>query len=64
MNLDSTISTIILDSLSLEDLQVMVERKRQLPVNSFHPKKLTEVQKTKNYCRELLLKKLNPPKFR
>ena len=52
-----------MDSLTLEELEAMVEQKRQECKKFSAPVKMTEKEKTKNYCLDLLKKKLYAPKY-
>lgn len=53
-----------MDSLTLEELEAMVEQKRQESKKLSAPVKMTEKEKIKNYCTDLLKKKLHPPKYK
>ena len=53
-----------MDSLTLEELEAMVEQKRQECKKLSAPVKMTEKEKIKNYCTDLLKKKLHPPKYK
>lgn len=64
MELNNKIATVLLESLTLEELEAIVERKKKEIKFIVEPKVLTESERTKNYCRKLLLKKLHPPKFK
>ena len=53
-----------MDSLTLEELEAMVEQKKQECNKLSKPVKMTEKEKIKNYCTDLLKKKLHPPKYK
>ena len=63
-SLDTKIASILMDSLTLEELEAMVERKKQeIKINkSPAPVKMTEEEKIRNYCMDYLKKKLHAPK--
>ncbi len=52
-----------MDSLTLEELEAMVERKKQESNKLSAPVKMTEKEKIENYCMDLLKKKLHAPKY-
>ena len=62
--LNNKIASVLLESLTLEELEAMVEQKKQINKQISAPFKLTEEEMIKNYCREFLLKKLYPPKYK
>tara|TARA_R110001606_G_scaffold247882_2_gene395951 strand:+ start:207 stop:404 length:198 start_codon:yes stop_codon:yes gene_type:complete len=62
--LNNKIASVLLESLTLEELEAMVEQKKQINKQISAPLKLTEEEMIKNYCREFLLKKLYPPKYK
>jgi len=64
MNLDSKIADMIISQLSIEELEAILERKKQEKAKSSIPVKLTEKQKIKNYCMDFLKKKLYAPKYK
>ena len=61
--LDSKIASVLMDSLTLEELEAMVERKKQERNKLAAPVKMTEEEKIKNYCLGYLKKKLYAPKY-
>ena len=63
MLLDSKIASVLMDSLTLEELEAMVERKKQESNKLSTPVKMTEKEKIENYCMDLLKKKLHAPKY-
>ena len=64
LQLDNKLASVLMDSLTLEELEAMVELKRQECKKLSPPVKMTENEKIKNYCMDFLKKKLYPPKFR
>ena len=62
--LNNKIASIVMDSLTLEELEAMVEQKKQEIKKRSEPVQMTEQEKTRNYCTELLMKKLNAPKYK
>jgi len=64
LQLNNKIASVLLDSLTLEELEAMVGLKKQECNKLSAPVKMTEKEKIKNYCTELLKKKLYAPKFR
>jgi len=64
MNLDSKIADMIISQLSIEELEAIIELKKQVHKTVLVPKVMTEKQKIKNYCMDFLKKKLNAPKSR
>jgi len=63
LQLNNKIASLVLDSLTLEELEAMVELKKQERNKLSAPVKLTEQEKTKSYCLALLKKKLYAPKY-
>ncbi len=61
--LDTKIASIVYDSLTLEELEAMVELKKQEINKLSAPVKMTEQEKIKNYCMNYLKKKLHAPKY-
>ena len=64
LQLNNKIASLVMDSLTLEELEAMVEQKRQECNKLSKPVKMTEKEKIKNYCTDLLKKKLYPPKYK
>lgn len=64
LQLNNKIASILYDSLTLEELEAMVELKKQERNKISTPVKMTEKEKIKNYCKELLMKKLFAPKYK
>jgi|GEM_PF-2091972 hypothetical protein len=64
LQLNNKIASLVMDSLTLEELEAMVEQKRQESKKLSAPVKMTEKEKIKNYCTDLLKKKLHPPKYK
>ena len=64
LQLNNKIASILYDSLTLEELEAMVELKKQERNKISTPVKMTEQEKIKNYCKELLMKKLFAPKYK
>lgn len=64
LQLNNKIASVLMDSLTLEELEAMVEQKRQECKKLSAPVKMTEKEKIKNYCTDLLKKKLHPPKYK
>jgi len=64
LQLNNKIASLVMDSLTLEELEAMVEQKRQECKKLSAPVKMTEKEKIKNYCTDLLKKKLYPPKYK
>lgn len=64
LQLDKKIASIVYDSLTLEELEVMVEHKKRERNKLSAPIKMSEEDKIKNYCMGFLKKKLNPPKYK
>jgi hypothetical protein len=64
LQLDNKIASALMGSLTLEELEAMVELKKQERNKLSAPLQMTEEQKIKNYCRELLKKKLYAPKYK
>jgi len=64
LQLNNKIASLVMDSLTLEELEAMVEQKRQECKKLSAPVKMTEKEKIKNYCTDLLKKKLHPPKYK
>lgn len=62
--LNNNIASALISSLTLEELEAMVEQKRQECKKFSAPVKMTEKEKIKNYCTGLLKKKLYPPKYK
>ena len=62
--LNNKIASIVMDSLTLEELEAMVEQKKQEIKKVSEPIQMTAEEKTRNYCMELLMKKLNAPKYK
>jgi len=62
--LNNNIASALISSLTLEELEAMVEQKRQESKKLSAPVKMTEKEKIKNYCTDLLKKKLHPPKYK
>ena len=62
--LNNKIASILMDSLTLEELEAMVEQKKQEIKNTSEPVQMTEEEKTRNYCMDLLMKKLHAPKYK
>lgn len=52
-----------MDGLTLEELEAMVELKKQETNKLSTPVKITEKEKIKNYCMDYLKKKLYAPKY-
>ena len=61
--LDSKIASVLMDSLTLEELEAMVELKKQENKKLSAPVKITKEEKIKNYCMDYLKKKLYAPKY-
>ena len=61
--LDNKIASALIGSLTLEELEAMVEQKRQEIKKITTPVKMTEKEKIKNYCVDLLKKKLYAPTY-
>ena len=53
-----------MDSLSLEEMEAMVELKKQERNKFSAAIQMTEEEKTKNYCMDILKKKLYAPKYK
>jgi hypothetical protein len=64
LQLNNKIASLVMDSLTLEELEAMIEQKRQECKKLSAPVKMTEKEKIKNYCTDLLKKKLHPPKYK
>jgi len=64
LQLNNKIASLVMDSLTLEELEAMIEQKRQECKKLSAPVKMTEKEKIKNYCMDFLKKKLFAPKFR
>ena len=64
LQLNNKIASVILDSLTLEELEAMVEQKKQERNKFSAAMQMTEEEKTINYCRELLMKQLFAPKYK
>ena len=64
LQLDNKIASIIFDSLTLEELEVMVEHKKREIKKFSAPVKMTKEEKIKNYCIGVLKKKLHAPKYK
>jgi len=64
LQLNNKIASLVMDGLTLEELEAMVEQKRQECKKLSAPVKMTEKEKIKNYCTDLLKKKLHPPKYK
>jgi hypothetical protein len=64
LQLNNKIASLVMDSLTLEELEAMVEQKRQECQKLSAPVKMTKKGKIKNYCTDLLKKKLHPPKYK
>lgn len=60
--LNEKIASSLLDSLTLKELEAMLEQKKQRINKVSTPRKLTEKEKFKAEYRRLLKKKLYPPK--
>lgn len=55
---------MVIGGLTLEELEAMVERKKQESKKLSAPVKMTEKEKIKNYCMDYLMKKLYAPKYK
>lgn len=53
-----------MDNLSLEEMEAMVELKKQEKNKLSTPIQMTEEEKIKNYCMDILKKKLYPPIYK
>jgi len=62
--LDSKIASILMDNLTQEELEAMVELKKQERNKFSAPVKMTEEEKIKNYCMDILKKKLYAPRYK
>jgi hypothetical protein len=62
--LNNKIASVLMDSLTLEELEAMVEQKKQESKKSYAPVEMSEKEKIKNYCMDLLKKKLHAPKYK
>jgi len=62
--LDSKIASILMDNLTQEELEAMVELKKQERNKFSAPVKMTEEEKIKNYCMDTLKKKLYAPRYK
>ena len=62
--LDNKIASALIGSLTLEELEAMVEQKRQEVKKISTPVKMTENEKIKSYCVNLLKKKLYAPIYK
>ena len=60
--LNNKIASVLLDSLTLDELEAMVELKKHERNKLSAPVKMTEKEKIKNYCMDYLMKKLYAPK--
>ncbi len=61
--LNNNIASALISSLTLEELEAMVEQKRQEFKKLSAPVRMTEKDKIRNYCFDLLKKKLYAPKY-
>ncbi|HCE54401.1 MAG TPA: hypothetical protein DER05_05080 [Lutibacter sp.] len=64
LQLNSNIASALIGSLTLEELEAMVEQKRQDFKKLSAPVKMTEKDKIRNYCIDLLKKKLYAPRYK
>lgn len=64
LQLNNKIASVLLDSLTLEELEAMIELKKQERNKLSAPVQMTEEEKIKNYCVDLLKKKLYAPKYK
>ena len=64
LQLDNKIASALIGSLTLEELEAMVELKKQERNKFSIPVQMTDEEKIKNYCIELLKKKLYAPKYK
>ncbi len=64
LQLNNKIASLVMDSLTLEELEAMVEQKRQEIKKLSAPVKMTEKEKIKNNCMDFLKKKLYAPKYK
>jgi len=64
LQLNNKIASVIMDSLSLEEMEAMVELKKQERNKFSAAIQMTEEEKTKNYCMDILKKKLYAPKYK
>jgi hypothetical protein len=62
--LDNKIASLVMDNLTLEELEAMLEQKRKEIKFLSAPVQLTEKDKIRNYCINLLKKKFYAPTYR
>lgn len=64
LQLNIKLASVIMDNLSLEEMEAMVELKKQEKNKLSTPIQMTEEEKIKNYCMDILKKKLYPPIYK